>query len=249
MVVRAAGPECGSGAVHDHWPYPPWQTASSMESVRATGGGHCRRSYHCRRATAPDCTRAAGAHLAPRKLPCRGGSLPWLLHVMVDRLAACPAVLHVRGPPRPTDAVLRRLEAAADARGSVVKTRANQPWIGIAMEAQLRQVLALHVGDRRRDQAKERWAKRPLEYQAQAICHPGRFRRSGTQPLPRKRGNPITASASIIPPGRVFPAWYARPSRSPQSWRITSALFSSSFAPIISRGPPWQHDLCTLPGD
>jgi IS1 family transposase len=172
MVVRAAGPECGSGAVHDHWPYPPWQTASSMESVRATGGGHCRRSYHCRRATAPDCTRAAGAHLAPRKLPCRGGSLPWLLHVMVDRLAACPAVLHVRGPPRPTDAVLRRLEAAADARGSVVKTRANQPWIGIAMEAQLRQVLALHVGDRRRDQAKERWAKRPLGYQAQAICHP-----------------------------------------------------------------------------
>lgn len=43
-----------------------------------------------------------------------GVSLTWLLHFMVERFAPCPDDLHVRLPRRPTDVVLRRLEAEAD---------------------------------------------------------------------------------------------------------------------------------------
>ena len=55
-----------------------------------------------------------------------GVSLPWLLHFMVERFATCPDDLHVRVPPRPTDVVLRRLEAEADERWSFVTRRANE---------------------------------------------------------------------------------------------------------------------------
>jgi hypothetical protein len=43
-----------------------------------------------------------------------GVSLTWLLHFIVACFAACPDDLHVQVPPRPTDVVLRRLEAEAD---------------------------------------------------------------------------------------------------------------------------------------
>ena len=91
-----------------------------------------------------------------------GVSLTWLLHFMVERFAACPDDLHVRVLPRPTDVVLRRLEAEADEMWSFVKKRANKQWIWIAMDATTRQVIAFHVGDRSRDRAQELWAKIPL---------------------------------------------------------------------------------------
>jgi uncharacterized protein (DUF934 family) len=40
-----------------------------------------------------------------------GVSLTWLLHCMVQCFAACPDDLHVQLPKRPTDVVLRLLEA------------------------------------------------------------------------------------------------------------------------------------------
>src|SRR5712691_8288513 len=54
-----------------------------------------------------------------------GVSLTWLLHFMVERFAACPDDLHVRVLHRPTDVVLRRLEADADEMWSFVKKKAN----------------------------------------------------------------------------------------------------------------------------
>ena len=49
-----------------------------------------------------------------------GVSLTWLLHFMVDRFATSPDDLHGRLPRRPTDVVLRRLEAEADEMWSFV---------------------------------------------------------------------------------------------------------------------------------
>jgi IS1 family transposase len=46
--------------------------------------------------------------------------------------------------------------------GSVVEQKANRPWLWIATDAQTRQVMALHGGDRSRDRAKEVRAKMPL---------------------------------------------------------------------------------------
>ena len=94
---------------------------------------------------------------------------------MVARFAACPDDLHVRVPPRPTDVVLRRLEAEADEMWSFVKKRANKQWIWIAMDATTRQVIAFHVGDRSRDSARELWAKIPSVYQQQATFHTDQY--------------------------------------------------------------------------
>jgi insertion element IS1 protein InsB len=88
-------------------------------------------------------------------------SRTWLLRVMVERLAACPEHLHVQLPVSPTDVVLRQLAAEADERWRFVGQRANKPWIGIAMAARPRQVIALHVGARRRESARPWWAKIP----------------------------------------------------------------------------------------
>jgi insertion element IS1 protein InsB len=84
-----------------------------------------------------------------------GVSLTWLLHFMVECFATCPDHLYVRLPNRPTDVVLLRLEAEADEMWSFVQPKANKQWIWIAMDAKTRQVIAFHVGDRRRDSAKE----------------------------------------------------------------------------------------------
>ena len=100
-----------------------------------------------------------------------GVSLTWLLHFMVERFSACPDNLHVWLPHHPTEVVIRWLEAEADEMWSFVKRKANRQWIWIAMDAQTRQVIAFHVGDRSRDSAKALWAKIPLVYREQATFH------------------------------------------------------------------------------
>jgi hypothetical protein len=58
-----------------------------------------------------------------------GVSLTWLLHFMVECFAACPDHLHVQLPGRPTDVVIRQLEAEADEMWSFVKKKADKQWI------------------------------------------------------------------------------------------------------------------------
>jgi hypothetical protein len=67
--------------------------------------------------------------------------------------------------------VLRWLESEADEMWSFVQKKAHKPWIWIAIDAQTRQIIALHVGDRSRDSAQELWSKIPLVYREQAIFH------------------------------------------------------------------------------
>jgi insertion element IS1 protein InsB len=77
----------------------------------------------------------------------------------------------VRLPQRPTDVGRRPLAAEADERWRFVQKKANKPWLWIALEAQTRQVMALHVGDWRRESAQELGAKLPLVYRDQAPGH------------------------------------------------------------------------------
>jgi insertion element IS1 protein InsB len=104
-----------------------------------------------------------------------GVSLTWLLHFRVDCCVACPDHLHGQLPHSPTDVVLLRLEAEADEMWSFVQKKANRQWIWIAMDANTRQVIVFHVGDRSCNSAKELWAKIPLVYRAQATFHTDQY--------------------------------------------------------------------------
>ena len=161
MVIREACPACGSQRYkkngHTRHGKQNHQCKACERQFGATGDD--------RRIT--DAQRTMVEHLLCERISLRGicravgVSLTWLLHFMVERFAACPDDLYVRVPYRPTDVVLRRLEAEADEMWSFVKKKANKQWIWIAMDAPTRQIIAFHVGDRSRDSAKELWGKSP----------------------------------------------------------------------------------------
>jgi IS1 family transposase len=140
------------------------------------------------------------AHLLRERISLRGicravgVSLTWLLHFMVECFAACPDNLYIRPPNRPTDVVLRRLEAEADELWSFVQQKANKQWIWIAMDATTRQVIAFRVGDRSRDSAKELWAKIPVVYHEQATFHTDQYE-AYTGVIPAERHRAITKKA------------------------------------------------------
>jgi insertion element IS1 protein InsB len=63
---------------------------------------------------------------------------------------------------------MARREAEADEMWSVVQKKANKQWIWIARDATPRQIIAFHVGDRRRESGTELWANIPMVYREQA---------------------------------------------------------------------------------
>ena len=97
--------------------------------------------------------------------------MTWLLPCMGERLAACPDPFHVQLPVRPTDVVIRRLEAEADERWSFVAKKANRQWLWRALDAKTRQVIAVPVGDRSRESGEWLWAKLPAVYQQPATFY------------------------------------------------------------------------------
>jgi insertion element IS1 protein InsB len=97
-----------------------------------------------------------------------GVSIGWCIDFMVDLFEAAPDHLHVCRPHRPGDLIIRGFEAEADERHSFVKNKANEPWIGLAMDRITRQIIAFHVGDRSRKRAQQLWANRPAVYRKQA---------------------------------------------------------------------------------
>jgi insertion element IS1 protein InsB len=90
--------------------------------------------------------------------------------------------------------VIRQLEAEADEMWSFVKTKANKQWIWIAMDANTRQIIAFHVGDRSRDSAKELWANIPLVYREQAMFHTDQYE-AYKGVIPAERHRAITKKA------------------------------------------------------
>jgi insertion element IS1 protein InsB len=104
-----------------------------------------------------------------------GVRLKWLLGFIVTCFEALPDHLHVQPVTCNQDVMIRRLEVEADEMASFVQQKANKQWIWIAMDAQTRQVMAFHVGDRSRKSAKRLWAKIPLAYRQHATFYTDQY--------------------------------------------------------------------------
>ena len=124
-------------AVQEKWSYPP--AANRIINAKPASASLWPRpkTISFRKRSAPLIEHLLRERISLRGI-CRavGVSLTWLLHFMVERFAACPDDLYVQLPHRPTDVVIRRLEAEADEMWSFVKKKANKQWIWIAMDAQ-----------------------------------------------------------------------------------------------------------------
>jgi insertion element IS1 protein InsB len=94
---------------------------------------------------------------------------------MVARFEALPAHLHVQPVASPRDVLIGRLEVESDEMCSFVKKKTNKQWVWIAMDKQRRQIMAFHVGDRSRDNAKQLWANLPEVYRTQAMFYTDQY--------------------------------------------------------------------------
>ena len=175
MLIRNTCPACGSRRYKKNG-----HTRHGKQNHQCQA---CERQFS---ATADDRRiaderRTRVEHLLRERLSLRGicravgVSLTWLLHCMVECFTACPEALHVQLPARLTAVGLSRLEAEADEMWSCVQKKANKQWIWIAMDAQTRQIIAFHVGDRSRESGKALWANIPLMYRAQATFHTDQY--------------------------------------------------------------------------
>jgi len=81
---------------------------------------------------------------------------------MVEHFQAAPDHLYVEQTTNGPKVLLHRLEAEVDELWSFVGKKVNRQWLWIALEAQTRQVVAFHVGDRSRESAGALWGKIPV---------------------------------------------------------------------------------------
>jgi insertion element IS1 protein InsB len=100
-----------------------------------------------------------------------GVKLKCLLAFLVQCVEALPDHLHVQPITCHGHVMLRRLEVEADEMASFVQKKAHKQWIWIAMDAETRQVMAFHVGDRSCKSAKRLWAKIPRAYRQHATFY------------------------------------------------------------------------------
>jgi insertion element IS1 protein InsB len=100
-----------------------------------------------------------------------GVGLRWLLYFMVERFTAAPDHLYVQPTAGTQKVILQRLEAEVDELWSFVGKKANRQWVRIAMDADTRQIITFHVGDRSRQSAEALWGKIPTGYQEQATFY------------------------------------------------------------------------------
>jgi insertion element IS1 protein InsB len=104
-----------------------------------------------------------------------GVHLKWLLGFLVQCVEAPPDHLHVQPITCHGHVMRRRLEVEADDMASLVQKKAHKPWIWIAMDAETRQVMAFHVGDRSCKSAKRLWAKIPHAYRQHATFYTDQY--------------------------------------------------------------------------
>ncbi len=86
----------------------------------------------------------------------------------VECYTAAPDDLNVVLPEQPEGILVQRLEVEADEAWSFVGKKAHPQWLWLAMDADTRQVIAFHVGDRSRTSARKLWNKIPASYRANA---------------------------------------------------------------------------------
>jgi insertion element IS1 protein InsB len=129
----------------------------------------------------PDDTRALIERLLVERISLRGicravgVKLKWLLGFLVQCFEALPDHLYVQPITCHGDVMIQRLAVEADEMSSFVHKKANKPWIWIAMDAETRQVLAFHVGDRSRKSAKRLWTKIPDAYRHHATFYTDQY--------------------------------------------------------------------------
>lgn len=100
-----------------------------------------------------------------------GVGLQWLLQFMTERFQAVPEGLYVKPAAGAPAVILQRLEAELDELWSFVGKKTNRHWVWIAMDANTRQVIAFHVGDRSGQSAAALWEKIPAMYREQAVFY------------------------------------------------------------------------------
>jgi insertion element IS1 protein InsB len=104
-----------------------------------------------------------------------GVNLKWLLGFLAQCFEALPDHLHVQPVICHGGVMIQQLAVEADEMSSFVYKKANKQWIGIAMDAKTRQVIAFHVGDRSRKSAKRLWAKIPQAYRQHAMFYTDQY--------------------------------------------------------------------------
>ena len=102
-------------------------------------------------------------------------SIRWLIDFMVARFAAAPAHLHVRPVAASRSILIGCLAVEVDELWGIVQKKANPYWVWIAMDKETHQIIAFHVGDRRRDSAKQLLANIPAVYHEQATFYTGQY--------------------------------------------------------------------------
>ena len=74
-----------------------------------------------------------------------GVTLKWLLGFLVQCFEALPDHLHVQPVSCQHDVMIQRLEVEADEMASFVQKKSNKQWVWIAMDAKIRQIIALEI--------------------------------------------------------------------------------------------------------
>src|SRR5215831_1699642 len=168
MVIRAVCPQCQS---------PKFKKNGHIHNSKQNHHCHdCGRQFvQCfEQYLISEDTRELIERLVVERISLRGicravgVTLKWLLGFLVQCVEALPDHLHVQPVTCHGNVLLRRPEVEADEMASFVQKKANKQWIWIAMDAQSRQVIAFHVGDRSRRSAKRLWAKIPHVYRQHA---------------------------------------------------------------------------------
>jgi insertion element IS1 protein InsB len=100
----------------------------------------------------------------------------------------------VQIPQRGDRLVVPTLEAAVDELWGFVGKKANPQWRWLALDAQSRQVLAFHVGDRGRKSARQRWKQLPAAYRQRATFYTDAYAPYG-RVIPQAQHRAITKAA------------------------------------------------------
>src|SRR5947208_1519183 len=132
-----------------------------------------------------------------------GVGMKWLMAFLVECYEAAPAHLNVqlRQPPDPL--LVGPLEAEADELWSFIGKKANPQWLWLALDAQNRQVLAFHVGNRSRKSARQLWNQLPAVYRKQATIHTDAYAAYG-RVIPQAQHRVITKEARNTNPVERF---------------------------------------------
>lgn len=102
-------------------------------------------------------------------------SLQWLLIYIKNLYAALPDDLNfkpaINRVKKGDKIYIKLIDSELDEMWSFVGRKTNKRWIWIALCAQTRQIIAFHVGNRAREDAKKLWAQLPEQVQKYCLFH------------------------------------------------------------------------------